>query len=603
MDPLLDAVRKHWGFDALRPLQREAMGAALEGRDSLVVLPTGGGKSLCYQAPALLSPKLTVVVSPLISLMKDQVDRLLSRGVPAAFINSSLDGSDRGRVQAGIVRGEYRLLFVSPERFAAPGFDRLLSSGPGVGAFAIDEAHCISHWGHDFRQDYRELGRLKREFPDASVHAFTATATPRVREDIVGQLGLRDPALLVGDFFRPNLKYRVARRDDALEDCLREIRSRPGQAGIVYCIRRADVDSVAAGLRRARIRAAPYHAGMDDEARTRTQDRFAAGELDVVVATVAFGMGIDRADLRFVFHAAMPKSVEHYQQETGRAGRDGKDADCILFYSGQDYQLWKSIIEKNETTDAEAKLRMLSEMYGFCTGGRCRHRRLVEYFGQAWTAGACGACDVCEGTAAALPGAADTARQILSCVAATGQRYGGAYVAEVLTGEETERVRQRGHAGLELFGLLRGRKKGQVFGWIDQLVERGLLAKEAEYGVLQLTASGVEALRGDADAVLYGDEPARRPSRKRRAAEPAPLEADGDPAGTALFERLRAVRRAIAERRGIPAFMVFSDRTLREMARLRPASRERLLQIHGVGLVKLADFGGVFLDAIRGFKG
>jgi ATP-dependent DNA helicase RecQ len=603
MDQLLDAVRKHWGFDALRPLQREAMGAALEGRDSLVVLPTGGGKSLCYQAPALLSPKLTVVVSPLISLMKDQVDRLLSRGVPAAFINSSLDASDRGRVQAGIVRGEYRLLFVSPERFAAPGFDRLLASGPGIGAFAIDEAHCISHWGHDFRQEYRELGRLKREFPDASVHAFTATATPRVREDIVGQLGLRDPALLVGDFFRPNLKYRVARRDDALEDCLREIRSRPGQAGIVYCIRRADVDSVAAGLRRAKVRAAPYHAGMDDEARTRTQDRFAAGELDVVVATVAFGMGIDRADLRFVFHAAMPKSVEHYQQETGRAGRDGKDADCILFYSGQDYQLWKSIIEKNETTDAEAKLRMLSEMYGFCTGGRCRHRRLVEYFGQAWTAGPCGACDVCEGTAAALPGAADTARQILSCVAATGQRYGGAYVAELLTGEETERVRQRGHAGLELFGLLRGRKKGQVFSWIDQLVERGLLAKEAEYGILQLTASGTEALRGDADAVLYGDEPARRPSKKRRAAEPAPLEADGDPAGTALFERLRAVRRAIAERRGIPAFMIFSDRTLREMARLRPASRERLLQVHGVGLVKLVDFGGVFLDAIRGFKG
>ncbi|MBV8881875.1 MAG: ATP-dependent DNA helicase RecQ, partial [Planctomycetaceae bacterium] len=303
MDPLLETVKKYWDYDTLRPLQREAMSAAVEGRDSLVVLPTGGGKSLCYQAPALLSDRLTVVVSPLISLMKDQVDRLLSRGVPAAFINSSLESSDKSRVQAGIARGEYKLIFVAPERFAAGNFERILRMGK-VGAFAIDEAHCISHWGHDFRVDYREMGRLKKEFPEASVHAFTATATPRVREDIVGQLGLQDPVLLTGDFFRPNLNYRCVKRGDAEEDIVEEVKKRPGQAGIVYCIRRADVDDLAAALKRAKVKVAAYHAGMDDEDRTRAQDRFAGGEVDVVVATVAFGMGIDRSDIRYVLHAA-----------------------------------------------------------------------------------------------------------------------------------------------------------------------------------------------------------------------------------------------------------------------------------------------------------
>ncbi len=602
-DPLLEAIRKHWGFESLRPLQGEAMGAAVEGRDSLVVLPTGGGKSLCYQAPALLSDRLTVVVSPLISLMKDQVDRLLSRGVPAAFLNSSLEASDRGRVQAGIARGEFRLLFVSPERFSAPGFARVLGLGPGIGAFAIDEAHCISHWGHDFRQDYRALGRLKEEFPRVSVHAFTATATPRVREDIVQQLALEDPRVLVGDFFRPNLRYRVAPRRDDFEDCLAEIRRHAGEPGIVYCIRRADVDDLASRLERAGVRAEPYHAGMDDAARTRAQDRFAAGEVDVVVATVAFGMGIDRADIRFVLHAAMPKSIEHYQQETGRAGRDGKPADCVLFHSGQDYPLWRSIIEKNESSDRDAKLRMLSEMYGYCTSSRCRHRRLVEYFGQPWKGGPCGACDACTGGLEASPDGAAAARAILALVARTGERYGPASLVEILSGDATERVTGRGHDRLEGFGSLRDRARGQLFGWIDQLLDQGLLRKEGEYGVLKLEEGAAKVLRGEAEPVLYdtqGTRAGKRPRRKPKVEEPSDKKAalPGTEAER-LFEKLRALRRTLADRRSVPAFLIFGDRTLREMARLRPTTREALLRVHGVGAHKLAEFGSLFLDVIR----
>jgi ATP-dependent DNA helicase RecQ len=605
VDSLLGVVKKYWDYDALRPLQREAMTAAVEGRDSLVVLPTGGGKSLCYQAPALLSDKLTVVVSPLISLMKDQVDRLLARGVPAAFINSSLESSDRSRVQAGIARGEYKLIFVAPERFAAGGFDRVLRMGK-VGAFAIDEAHCISHWGHDFRVDYREMGRLKKEFPEASVHAFTATATPRVRDDILEQLGLMNPEVLVGDFFRPNLNYRCVKRSDAEEDVLEEVRRRPNQAGIIYCIRRADVDDIAKRLKREKVAAAPYHAGMDDDDRTRTQDRFAAGEIDVVVATVAFGMGIDRSDIRYVLHAAMPKSLEHYQQETGRAGRDGRPADCILFYSGQDFQLWHSIISKNETTDADTKLRMLSEMYNFATSARCRHRRLVEYFGQAWPRTTCGACDVCSGGLGALPDSSELARTLLAGITRTGQRFGPAYVAEVLSGERTDRVGERGHDTLDVFGLMPGKPKNILISWMHQLVDQGVLRVEGEYGVLRLTAKSGGVMRGEETVALYGTAPARV-TRTRKAkkegieksteGEGTPLNADG----RALFEHLRNLRREIADENNVPAFMVFSDKTLRAMARSKPTTRTSMLQVHGVGFAKLETFGDRFMKAIKDF--
>ena len=600
MERLLEVVKKHWGFDALRPLQGEAMSAAVEGRDALVVLPTGGGKSLCYQAPALLSRRPTVVVSPLISLMKDQVDRLLSRGIPAAFYNSSLDAADRRRVTQGVARGEFRLIFVAPERFGVGAFGELLAQA-NIGAFAIDEAHCISHWGHDFRQEYRELGRLKREFPGVPVHAFTATATPRVREDIVTQLGLESPEVLVGDFFRPNLNYRALERGDAMADVLREVQARPNQPGIVYCIRRADVDEIADGLQDAGVKAAPYHAGMDDEARTTTQDQFSAGAIDVVVATVAFGMGIDRSDIRFVLHAAMPKSLEHYQQETGRAGRDGKPSDCVLFWGGQDYQLWRSIIEKNDAGDADEKLRMLGEMYGFCSRPRCRHRHLVEYFGQSWERQGCEACDVCQGRLVSRGDSDDLARRLLQGVDGLGQRYGIAYVAEVLCGELSERVEERGHGTHEVFGLLKGKPKGALFGWLRQLIDQDLLRPDGEYGVLKLTRRGLDVVRGDETASLFGGPAERRKSKKVSKPVKTDLVPDilsGD--DKALFEKLRALRFKIAEEEGRPAFMVFSDKALRSMVRLKPRTPAAFLEVNGVGESKLEAYGDQFLRVIRG---
>ncbi|MFQ5491032.1 MAG: RecQ family ATP-dependent DNA helicase, partial [Phycisphaerae bacterium] len=428
-------VRERWGYDTFRPLQLQAMAAAVQRRDALVVLPTGGGKSLCYQAPALLADKPTVVVSPLIALMKDQVDGLIQRNIPATFLNSSLAPEDRRRVQAGISQGQYKLIFVAPERFASSGFFDLLDNA-GVGAMAIDEAHCISHWGHDFRADYRNLGQLKRRYPGTAIHAFTATATPRVRDDIVQQLGLSDPTVLVGDFFRPNLTYRVSRRGFGFEDVIQAVQQRPDQAGIVYCIRRADVDDLTAQLQARGCNAVAYHAGLSDEQRTTAQDAFSAGRADLVVATVAFGMGVDRSDIRFVIHAAMPKSIEHYQQETGRAGRDGQPAECILFYSGADFGLWKNIIQMGDADETQTDaLDLLGSMYRFCTGMQCRHRKLVTYFGQSWQGSSCNACDFCLDGATPLPDSTEIAQKIMSCVARTGQRFGGAHVADVLNGE------------------------------------------------------------------------------------------------------------------------------------------------------------------------
>lgn len=589
MDALAEVIQRTWGYSQLRPLQREAMEASLHGRDALVVMPTGGGKSLCYQAPALCAEGLTVVVSPLISLMKDQVDGLIERGVPSAFLNSSLEPNDRYRVQGALARGEYRLLFIAPERFASAGFEKILGMAK-VRAFAIDEAHCISHWGHDFRADYRDLGKLKKLFPGVPVHAFTATATPRVRDDIVDQLGLQDPAVLVGDFFRPNLRFRVVRRTDALSDSLAIIKERGGQAGIVYCIRRSDVDELARDLRDAGVRAVGYHAGMQDALRTRAQDRWIHGEVDVVVATVAFGMGIDRPDVRFVLHTAMPQTLEHYQQETGRAGRDGQPSDCILFWSGQDYSVWRSIL-----TEEPNKMRLLGEMYGYCTGQRCRHRALVEYFGQSWTRGPCGACDTCERTEPPRADSAGLAKTILAAIARTGQRYGAAYVAEILAGEATDRVKERGHEKAADFGALKAQKR-DISLWIRQLADAGHLRVEGEYGVLKLTPTGAAVLRGEAEAPLYGESPA--PKKRRRKTKEVP-EGQAGPEETALYERLREIRRKLANERNVPAFMILSDASLRALARLRPGSPEALLLVPGIGPWKAEAYGERFLEAIR----
>ncbi len=597
MENVRRIVKQVWGYDALLPLQEEAISAVLARKDSIVILPTGGGKSLCYQAPAASIGKLAVVVSPLISLMKDQVDGLTAAGVPAAFLNSSLAADERRTVEVGVARGQYHLLYVAPERLVLPTCLGLLRRA-GVAFFAIDEAHCISQWGHDFRPEYRQLSLLREAFPDVAIHAFTATATPRVRTDIATELALRNPAILVGSFDRPNLVYRVRRRTDRLRQVTEALDRHRGEAGIVYCIRRAEVDQLAEALRRRGLRAVAYHAGLADDERKRAQEDFIAERADVVVATVAFGMGIDRSDVRFVIHAGMPKSIEHYQQEAGRAGRDGLPAECLLLYSGGDFGLWRSILMA-EGLPAPGAIAKLGEMYDYCQAAVCRHRSLVEYFGQAYKAEPCGACDACLGEVTTEDGSAELAGQILACVLEMGEQFGADYVADVLRGAETARIARSRHNRLEAYGRLRHAPKATVRSWLAQLEAQGCLAREGdEYPTLAVTVQGRRVLQGD-EAVALTKTVTRtvRPPRPARATMPS-----GPGGGTKddeLFETLRALRRTMAEERGIPPYLIFSDASLREMARERPTTKDAFLQIKGVGLRKLQELGPRFLASIR----
>ena len=600
-DRLSQVLAQYWGYSSFRPLQREAMDAVVANRDSVVVLPTGGGKSLCFQAPALVRDGLAVVVSPLISLMKDQVDTLVGNGVPAALFNSSLDAGEKSRVMAGIRRGDFRLLYVSPERLVGEGgqsFSSMLA-GAGVSFIAIDEAHCISQWGHDFRPEYRQLASLRQLFPGASLHAFTATATARVRKDIAAQLDLRNPVELVGSFDRPNLVYRVLPREVLKKQLLAVLARHPREAGIIYCTSRKEVDALAAWLTENRHPALPYHAGLSDDERHRNQDAFLDERVQLVVATVAFGMGIDRSDVRFVVHVGAPRSVEHYQQESGRAGRDSLEAECLLISSAADFMRWRVMLERNgEFTDASRVL--LQQMERYAGGTSCRHRHLSEYFGDRWPKTDCGACDVCLGELESVSEPVTVARKILSCVARVGQRFGTAHITAILRGQASEAVVTRGHAELSTFGLFAQATVQEVRGYIEQLSAAGLLRQTGDaYPVLTLTAQG-SALLKDAgafpDLTLARQRPPRRDgSRTRSKAEAESW--DGVDRG--LFERLRDVRLQIARARGVPPYVIFHDATLRDMARVKPTSTEALLSVRGVGARKAEDLGEEFLDAIR----
>ena len=596
---LLAAVERHWGFTSLRPLQEEAIRANLAHTDSLVVLPTGGGKSLCYQAPALVRRGLTVVVSPLIALMKDQVDALTRIGVPAARLDSSLTAAERYAAERAIRSGSVRLVFTSPERLINTDSPRLLRDA-GADAIAVDEAHCVSHWGHDFRPEYRQLARLREFFPKAAVHGFTATATERVRNDVIAQLGLNAPAVLVGDFDRPNLTYRVLPQLDRLAQVREVIDRHRGAAGIVYCLRRKDVDDVTPALRAAGYRAVPYHAGMTPDDRRRSQEAFAAEDADVVVATVAFGMGIDRSNVRFVVHAGMPKSIEHYQQETGRAGRDGLPSECVLLYSGADFLTLKAITEKSAAeanADPEflaATLKHLEEMGRYCRGAVCRHKALVEYFGQRYAADNCGACDICLGDTQEVPEADVVARKILSCVARVNENFGVGHVVEVLRGAKSDAVRSRGHDRLSTYGLLRDVPKADLRDWVYQLIGQAVLVQAGdEYPVLKLNAASWAVMKGDRSVRLI--RVARRERAEAAAAGPGGLPAGAD---AELFEALRQLRRQEAARAGMKPHQIFPDTVLAELARGRPTTEDALRRVSGVGEYRLRTFGRTFLNAI-----
>jgi ATP-dependent DNA helicase RecQ len=541
------------------------------------VLPTGGGKSLCYQVPPLVTNRLTLVVSPLIALMQDQVSGLKLAGVPAAAAHSLATAKEQAAMLDMAREGRLRLLFVAPERLFSPSFMAwLVKLDPGH--IAIDEAHCISQWGHDFRPEYRRLAEVREALPRVAIGAYTATATPRVREDIARQLHLRDPAVLVGSFDRPNLTYRVRAREGALDQIAAILHEHAGEAAIVYCLSRRETEHLASGLSARKIRAEAYHAGLDAKVRRRLGEDFRSERVNVVCATVAFGMGIDRGDVRCVIHATMPKSIEHYQQEIGRAGRDGLPAECVLLYSAGDLVRWKTLMARSadegggaiDPAVLAAQHAMLREMQRLATAKSCRRRAILAYFGETYAAAECGACDVCLGESVALAGAEnevadghEIARKILSCVFRVGQRFGGGHVADVLMGKTSTRVRELGHDQLSTFALLPELSRPVIAGYIEQLVEAGHLERtQDEFPVLRLTASSAAVLKSLVRAVLMA--PAAVPAAS--AIEARPIGASG---GThsgrrekgrsqrtlsaderALFEALRIWRRSAAEALG-----------------------------------------------------
>ena len=591
---MLEQLKAYFGFDQFLPLQEDIISKVLAKHDSLVLMPTGGGKSLCYQLPAIQFRGLTLVVSPLIALMKDQVDGLKANGVPAGLLNSTLSPDESAEVQDQARRGELKMLYVAPERLTLPGFQRFLRSLE-ISLIAIDEAHCISEWGHDFRPDYRNLKALKEGFPKVPVIALTATATTQVREDIVAQLGLNKPDIFISSFNRPNLTYTIQPKTEPLNTLLNLLDKHPGGSTIIYRFSRKATEETAIELTDRGFSALPYHAGLDRDLRRETQEKFIRDQVQIVVATIAFGMGIDKPDVRLVVHYDLPKTVEGYYQETGRAGRDGLPSDCVLFYSYGDRSKQEYFISNIEDDDERDKAHSkLGQVLTLCDLQTCRRAYLMEYLGEHWPKTDCGGCDIC-----LLPreefDATEIAQKILSTSIRTGERFGANYLVDVLRGSNNKTVKERGHHDLPVFGISRDMDSNDLKEMVRSLVTNGFLTQQSSgYPTLSVSARGRKFLKDRESLTL---------TRPKHTAPTMPKSLDTLNRETAydtrLFDELAALRLEIAAQREVPAYQIFGNKALQQMAFHMPVDEQQFSNISGVGYAKLRDFSRPFLKVIN----
>jgi ATP-dependent DNA helicase RecQ len=591
---VLEHLKTYFGFDRFLPLQEEIISHVLSKKDAMVLMPTGGGKSLCYQLPAVLFSGVTIVVSPLIALMKDQVDGLLAHGIAAGFINSSLTASQINRVQQMTRDGAFKILYVAPERLALPGFKDFLGS-VDVSLFAIDEAHCISEWGHEFRPDYRNLRTLRQDFPTVPIVALTATATEQVRRDIVNQLGLGQAQVFISSFNRPNLNYAVQPKRKSFDQLLTLLNKHKNEPVIIYRFSRNSTEELVDDLAEEGFNALAYHAGLGPEVRRETQEKFIRDKVPIIVATIAFGMGIDKPDVRMVVHYDLPKTLEGYYQETGRAGRDGLPSDCVLFFSNQDRlkqeYFIRQILDQAERENAEKKLRQVIE---FAELWNCRRKYLIEYLGEGWSETSCNGCDNCT-TTRETTDATEISQKILSAVIRTGNRFGARHVADVLLGKRTKQIERWQHDDLTVFGIASGVTSDELLHWIDALLERRFLEKDkGKYPTLATTNEGREFLTSGGRLELTAP--------KRDAASPTrSVREESTPSNPELFEQLRELRKQTADERSVPPYVIFSNAALMEMSRRIPRTLEAFGNISGVGRVKLEQFSGPFLEVIQDY--
>ena len=588
-------LKSTFGYDTFKPLQREIINNVMARRDTLVIMPTGGGKSLTYQVPALMFKGLTVVVSPLIALMKDQVEQLRALGVSAVFLNSSLSPEEYQENMDSVKSGRSKLLYVAPETLLTPRIYSLLSALQ-LDLLAIDEAHCISEWGHDFRPEYRQLVDVRHKFPSAVCMALTATATPQVRTDIASSLGFTEKNEFLASFNRENLFIEVMPKQDPVAQTLKFLQNFKDQSGIIYCFSRKQVDELAATLARYKYSVRPYHAGLEDGERKRNQEAFIRDDAQIIVATIAFGMGINKPNVRFVIHFDLPKSVESYYQEIGRAGRDGLPSHCLLLYSYGDASKIRYFIDQKEEPERSASYQHLDAMTRYAEGSICRRKPLLSYFGETYSQENCGACDNCGAEPGSQTDITIPAQKFLSCVKRSGEKFGAAHIVDILLGSENEKIQKYNHQTLSTYGIGRELTKSQWMHISRQLVERGLLDQEPAYRVLSVTARGLEMLK--AREQVYGQiNEAKRSERSGARVKSASVEeAEHD---KSLFALLRNKRKELADAGNVPPYVIFSDKTLVQMATYFPQDKDSLLNMSGMGKVKYERYGADFLAIIK----